>query len=48
MIRDVLDELSQGRPDQVRRALHERLDILEDRTWRCIEATATIHHYLTN
>ncbi|MFG1626573.1 MerR family transcriptional regulator [Kribbella sp. NPDC049227] len=48
VIRDVLDELSQGRPDQVRRALHERLDILEDRTWRCIGATAAIRHYLTN
>jgi DNA-binding transcriptional MerR regulator len=45
-IREVLDELAVGRPDQVRRALEERLETLNRTTWDCITATAAVHGYL--
>ena len=45
-IREVLDELAGGRPDQVRHALEERLETLHRTTWHCITATSAIRDYL--
>jgi DNA-binding transcriptional MerR regulator len=45
-IRQVLDELSGGRPDQIRQALDARLETLNQTTWSCITATSTLHDYL--
>ena len=45
-IRQVLDELAGGRPDQIRHALDERLETLNQTTWSCITATSALHNYL--
>jgi DNA-binding transcriptional MerR regulator len=45
-IREVLDELSSGNPDQVRAALEERLETLHRTTWHCISATSAVRDYL--
>lgn len=45
-IREVLDELSSGNPDQVRSALEERLETLHRTTWHCITATSAVRDYL--
>lgn len=45
-IRQVLDELAGGRPDQIRHALDERLETLNQTTWLCITATSALHNYL--
>jgi DNA-binding transcriptional MerR regulator len=46
VIRGVLDELTYGRPDQVRHALQQRLQTLQQTTWQCISATSALHTYL--
>ena len=46
IIRGVLDELTDGRPDQARDALQQRLQTLEHTTWQCISATSALHTYL--
>lgn len=45
-IREVLDELTNGRPDQIRQALEQRLETLHQTTWHCITATSAVHDYL--
>ena len=45
-IREVLDELAGGRPDQIRHALEERLETLDHTTWQCITATSAVHDYM--
>ncbi len=45
-IREVLDELAGGRPDQIRHALEERLETLHRTTWLCITATSAVRDYL--
>jgi len=45
-IREVLDELAGGRPDQIRHALEERLETLHRTTWHCITATSAIRDYM--
>lgn len=45
-IREVLDELAGGRPDQIRHALEERLETLNQTTWLCIAATSAVHDYV--
>ncbi|NEA36551.1 MerR family transcriptional regulator [Streptomyces sp. SID13031] len=47
-IREVLDELAVGRPDQIRRALEGRLETLNRTSWDCIAATAALHGYLAS
>lgn len=46
IIRGVLEELTKGRPDEVRRALQQRLEALQETTWQCISATSALHTYL--
>ena len=45
-IREVLDELAGGRPDQIRHALEERLETLHRTTWHCITATSAVRDYM--
>jgi DNA-binding transcriptional MerR regulator len=45
-IREVLDELAGGRPDNIRQALEERLETLNRTTWQCINATSAIRDYM--
>jgi DNA-binding transcriptional MerR regulator len=45
-IREVLDELSGGRPDKIRQALEERVETLNRTTWQCINATSAIRDYM--
>jgi DNA-binding transcriptional MerR regulator len=45
-IREVLDELGDGRPDEARRALEERLEALHRATWQCMAATSAVRDYL--
>ena len=46
VIHEVLNEMTEGRPEKAIAAVERRYEEITQSSWRCIEATAAFWHYI--